>query len=129
MITVFGYGAPSTDTEAMKLFKYAWGELDNRQLEEFQFINIEDEETCLKKWGQFVHSHHYRYNKDFFDSYIALFPRRSDLVEMLTHNFNICHRTDKGYQKNMSYDDISKFLQPLINEEESEQRITTRLYT
>lgn len=102
MITVFGYGAPSTDTEAIKLFKDAWGDLDNRQLEEFQFINIEDEESCLNKWKQFVHSHHYRYSKDFFDSYIAMFPRRSDLVEILIHNFNLYHRPDKGYKKNMT---------------------------
>lgn len=65
MITVFGYGAPTTDVEAIKLFKSAWGGLQDRSNEEFSFINIEDETTCIDKWNDFVYTHHYRYTNNF----------------------------------------------------------------
>lgn len=65
MITVFGYGAPTTDVEAIKLFKSAWGDLQDRSNEEFSFINIEDETTCIDKWKDFVYTHHYRYTNNF----------------------------------------------------------------
>ena len=128
MITVFGYGAPTTDVEAIKLFKSAWGEVEDRSLEEFEFINLESEEICLNKWKDFVHTHHYRYSNNFYDSYIGIFPRRSALVEMLTHNFNISHRTDLGFKPNMSFEELMDMLHPLLMEEEEAEPPTSKYY-
>lgn len=128
MITVFGYGAPTTDVEAIKLFKSAWGDLQDRSNEEFSFINIEDETTCIDKWKDFVYTHHYRYTNNFFESYIGLFPRRSTIVEFATHHGNISHRTDLGFKPNMSFDELMDILYPLLMEEEENERPTSKHY-
>lgn len=39
-ITIFGYSAPSSDQEAISLMKKAWGDINNRQLEEVSVIDI-----------------------------------------------------------------------------------------
>ena len=49
MITIFGYSAPSSDVEAVGLLKKAWGEKENRQLEEVSVIDIIDEKEMLDK--------------------------------------------------------------------------------
>lgn len=78
MLTILGYSASSSDTEAVGLMKQAWGNLNERQLEEeVSVIDIIDESEMLKKWSQFIYTHHYRYIDNFYDSYIGLFPRRS----------------------------------------------------
>jgi hypothetical protein len=66
MLTIFGYSAPSSDIEAVRLQKKAWGDLDKRQLEEVSIIDIISENEITKKWEQFIYSHHYRYSNDFF---------------------------------------------------------------
>ena len=128
MITVFGYGAPSSDVEAIKLFKSAWGALEDRSNEEFSFINIEDEETCIEKWKDFVYTHHYRYSQSFYDSYIAMFPRRSCQVEFATHHGNISHRTDLGFRKGLSFEDLMDMTYPLLCEEAEEKKLTSHYY-
>lgn len=128
MITVFGYGAPTTDVEAIKLFKSAWGNLQDRSNEEFSFINIEDETTCIEKWKDFVYTHHYRYSNNFFDSYIGLFPRRSTVVEFATHHGNIPHRTDLGFKPGMSFEELMDMLHPLLMEEEENEKPTSKHY-
>lgn len=77
LITIFGYGAPKSDFKAMQLFKSAWGKLEERELEEFEIIDIKDEEQVLDIWGDFIFSHHYQIVDSYFKSYIALTPRRS----------------------------------------------------
>ena len=85
-------------------------------------------DICLKKWKDFVHTHHYRYSNNFYDSYIGVFPRRSALVEMLTHNFNISHRTDLGFKPNMSFEELMDMLHPLLMEEEEAEPPTSKYY-
>ncbi|GAB2538938.1 hypothetical protein [Spirosoma aerophilum] len=42
--TIFGYGAPVSDVEAVKLLNYAWGTPDDRAMEQFEVIDITPEE-------------------------------------------------------------------------------------
>ncbi len=128
MVTVFGYSAPKSDIAAIKLFKSAWGNLHNRSLEEFSFIDIENEKDYVEKWRGFVYNNHYRYSNSFFDSYIALFPRRSCQVECATHNFNISHRTDLGYTDKLSFDELKNILYPLLCEEAKNKQLTSQYY-
>lgn len=128
LITIFGYGAPASDVEAMKLLKSAWGNLEERSNEEFSFINVEPKEECLKKWKDFVYTHHYRYSNDLFNSYIGLFPRRSAEVEFTTHHFNLKHTCDKGFKPDMSFEDIKRLINPLLEEEKEGKRITSKYY-
>ncbi|MFS4457369.1 hypothetical protein [Maribacter sp. 2304DJ31-5] len=82
-VTVFGYSAPVSDVEAIGLLQDAYGSFEERAMEEFEFIDIQEEEKLLKSWQTFVHSHHYHYCNNYFDSSLALHPRRS--VESYHH--------------------------------------------
>lgn len=77
MFTVFGYGAPASDTAALNLLKDAWGNVEDRSLEQTELIDIRSKEDLTKTWDPFIHTHHYEIHNDFFDSWIARHPRRS----------------------------------------------------
>jgi hypothetical protein len=76
-ITFFGYSAPTTDVEAVELMKQAWGNVADRNLEETEIIDIRSEDQLLATWAPFIHTHHFRVQTTFYDSYIARHPRRS----------------------------------------------------
>ncbi len=77
MITIFGYRAPESDTAAISLMKEAWGDKEQRFMEEFEIINIEKENELMKTWSPFIHTHHYQIHRNFYDSWIANHPRRT----------------------------------------------------
>jgi hypothetical protein len=82
-VTIFGYSAPKTDIEAITLLQNAWGNVDERNMEQFEFIDTQPEEQLLESWKTFVHSHHYFYVNDYFKSSLANHPRRT--VESYHH--------------------------------------------
>ena len=77
VVTTFGYSAPATDVEAVGLLKDAWGNPQQRELEEIEIIDIKDEEKLYPTWEPFIHSHHYRTTNSFYESIIGRSPRRS----------------------------------------------------
>lgn len=77
MLTIFGYGAPTSDVSAIDLMKKAWGNSENRVLEEIEIIDIKNEEMLRKTWSPFIYSHHCQTSKDFYDSWISNHPRRT----------------------------------------------------
>ena len=77
LVTVFGYGAPDTDVEAVKLMHDAWGGNKKRKMEQFEIIDVRDEDVVVSQWDKFIETHHYDYSKDFFASSIAANPRRT----------------------------------------------------
>lgn len=77
LVTVFGYGAPKSDVEAVKLMNKAWGTGEKRNMEQFEIIDIRDEDTVHKSWNSFIHSHHYDYETNYFESSMAYNPRRT----------------------------------------------------
>lgn len=119
MVTVFGYSAPKSDAEAVSMMKKAWGSVNERNLEEIELIDIRDEEAVIESWSEFIHTHHYSYNTSFFDSTLARCPRRT--CEATFDRLMNCIWLDgsKGFKDNMSFADISKFISPLVVEEES----------
>ena len=78
MITIFGYGAPVSDTSAIDLMKLAWGNAKIRNMEQTEVIDVKEENELRKTWAPFIHSHHYSIEKSFYSSWIANHPRRSD---------------------------------------------------
>jgi hypothetical protein len=76
-VTIFGYGAPDTDVEAIKLLNDAWGTSEERDMEQFEIIDICEEEEARKRWDKFIHSHHYHYGTSYFNSVLASYPRRT----------------------------------------------------
>lgn len=77
MITIFGYGAPVSDASAVELMKSAWGNVEERMMEETEIIDIRNEDELQELWDPFIHTHHYRIENNFFNSWIANHPRRS----------------------------------------------------
>lgn len=117
MLTIFGYSAPSTDEKAMSLLKKAWGELDNRNLEEVSVIDIISEEEMYEKWKDFIYSHHYRYTNDFYNSYLGKFPRRTCETIFATFMMNLPADDTKGFHEGMSWEDVARVLDDLLIEE------------
>ena len=57
-VTIFGYSAPVSDVEAMGLMKKAWGSVNDRNLEQFEIIDVRSEEEVTYSWRDFIHTHH-----------------------------------------------------------------------
>ena len=76
-VTIFGYGAPVSDAEAVQLLNDAWGTHDERNMEQFEIIDVRPEDVVRENWGGFIHSHHYDYATSYFNSSLAHNPRRT----------------------------------------------------
>lgn len=79
MLTIFGYSAPETDLEAIKLLKEGWGDSEKRDMEQTEIINHpgSDHDALRKTWDDFIHTHHYDIHDSFYESFLAKHPRRS----------------------------------------------------
>lgn len=121
-VTIFGYSAPNTDVEAIKLLKDAWGTPDQRNMEQFELIDVRKEDDVKKSWKGFIHSHHYDYSDSFFDSSISLHPRRS--VESY-HHWSMPSTPSEAFQEGnpvpqnfKTLQDLWNWFKPLIEAEE-----------
>jgi hypothetical protein len=119
-ITVFGYGAPRTDKDAVKLMEKAWKEKSNRQIETSEFIDIKESAVIREQWKAFIYSHHYLHFKNFYESWIPNHSRRS--CEAL-YVPTILGRFVEGYPlpRELGFDDLLSWLEPLIK---AEQQLT-----
>lgn len=79
MLTIFGYGAPTTDVEAVALLREGWGDPSDRDLEQTEVIDRPDcdSEILRTRWKPFIHTHHYEIHGAFSNSWLAKHPRRS----------------------------------------------------
>jgi hypothetical protein len=79
MLTIFGYSAPKTDEEAIKLLKDGWGSVDDRNMEQTEVISRpgSNHAGIRKTWDSFIHTGHYDIHNSFYDSFIAKHPRRT----------------------------------------------------
>ncbi len=77
LLTIFGYGAPKTDIEAVQTLNKAWGTGDDRNMEQFEIIDIRPEDELVETWSNFINTHHYDYSTDYFKSSLAYNPRRT----------------------------------------------------
>ncbi len=124
MFTIFGYGAPKTDIEAVKLLKEGWGDVDRRDMEQTEIINKSgsDHEALRNTWGQFIHSHHYEIHDSFFDSFIARHPRRSGEAYWNQY-FEAKFVSDNQVPDNVTdLERLIKWFKPLLDIEEKKKR-------
>lgn len=117
VITLFGYGAPPSDVEAISMLKEAWGDTEKRNLEQTEIIDIKSEDELAETWKPFIYSHHYEVHNSFFDSTLASFPRRT--CDCLFDNLMNCKFLDgeKGFKEKMTWSEIEQFLEPILNDE------------
>jgi len=118
LVTIFGYSAPKTDADAIALMKRAWGASHNRELEDFEFIDIRPEEQLVESWDEFIHSHHYQVFDNFFHSSLARYPRRTT-VELFDRTME-CKFTEPAllFTPTMSWADLRAAISELVKEEE-----------
>ena len=77
MITIFGYSGPRTDQEAIGAMRAAWGDKNERPMEQTEFVTTQSKDEVKGNWEAFIHTHHYEMHADFYDSWIANHPRRT----------------------------------------------------
>jgi len=115
-LTIFGYGAPKTDVEAVRLMEKAWGDVDNRELEQTEIVDVRTEDDLTNTWAPFIHTHHYTVHNTFYDSYIARFPRRSG--EALWAQLMECQWLDPHvFPKDADFTELYDWLQPRVDAE------------
>lgn len=84
IVTIFGYSAPVTDQEALRLFTKAWQSNSRRKfVERVEIIDVRDGEELGQQWSKFAFFDHYGICRSFHESLAALYPRRS--CEALVH--------------------------------------------
>lgn len=77
VLTIFGYGAPVADVEAVQLMRDAWGLAAQRELEQVEIIDVLPEDDLRHRWAAFILEHHYDVTADFYASWLGRHPRRS----------------------------------------------------
>jgi hypothetical protein len=78
LLTIFGYGAPDTDVEAIELLHEGWG--DDPRLGSVEVIDIQSEAAVRSKWARFIQhvpTDHFVVCKEFGAAWFARHPRRS----------------------------------------------------
>lgn len=70
-------------------------------------------------WKDFIHTHHYQYTKDFYSSYLGLFPRRSCEMVFAMFCLNVWADNTKGFHKDMSWSDLEDQIYNLVCEEQN----------
>jgi hypothetical protein len=76
-LTIFGYGAPASDKDAVELLRSAWLARSDRTFEHIEIIDIAQESSLHERWSVFTPTLHYRVVSSFEQSRIARWPRRS----------------------------------------------------
>lgn len=117
IVTIFGYSAPLSDIEAIGMLKEAWGNSEERNLEQIEIIDIKKEDELRKTWQPFIHTHHYQTTDTFYNSLLSNFPRRT--CECVFDNLMNCMwlNPDGAIRQNMTWDDIHNYYDKLFIDE------------
>lgn len=76
-MTIFGYGAPVSDTDAVELLRQAWIARSERTFEHIEIIDTAGSSLLHDRWSPFTPTLHYQFTGSFDQSRIARWPRRS----------------------------------------------------
>ena len=76
ILTIFGYSAPTTDIRAIRAMESAWSR-DNKFIERIEVINTQSRDELKNTWDPFIIRTYFDYEQDFYNSRIALNPRRT----------------------------------------------------
>ncbi len=77
MLTIFGYGAPATDIEAVELMRKGWGDNPSFELAEVGIVDIRPEDELRPTWEQFLCRTHYSMSTEIWNTWLFRSPRRS----------------------------------------------------
>lgn len=117
MVSIFGYGAPQSDVSAIDLMKSAWGDVNTREMEQTEIIDIRSEDDLQNTWGPFIHSHHYETHSSFYDSWIANHPRRTGEA-YINQYWNAQFIDNNPIPKELAFPDLWAWYEPLKQAED-----------
>jgi len=115
-LTIFGYRAPTTDKKAVDIMNRAWDK-DNRLIERVEIINIEDEEILRKQWEPFTIRTYFDYQKDFYQSRIANYPRRTCEMLLDATYYGLGPVETNPVPLNANFDELLLWVKPLVEAE------------
>lgn len=116
MFTIFGYGAPSSDIEAVDLLSKGWGYKYKRSMEQIEVIDTIDEDALCERWDRFIHTHHYDTHSDFYSSMIGKCSRRSADASFGA-NYDCIAWEEYPIPKDSSWDELDEWLKPYVEVE------------
>jgi hypothetical protein len=116
MVTIFGYSGPQSDQEALAAMGAAWGSTRNRELEQTCFITIQDESEITANFAQFIHTHHYEIDDDFYASWIAHHPRRTGEAWWNQYLEAKC-LPDNPIPREASFEELGAWIKPFLEAE------------
>jgi len=115
-LTIFGYGAPDSDTEAVELMRKPWNRADQKLVERVEIIDLKSRDALYETWKPFISHHHYDCRPCFYQSFIANYPRRS--TEAL-YAPSIHGRAAEQFPipRQSSFDELYAWLEPIAKYE------------
>lgn len=116
LLTIFGYGAPSTDVEAVQLLHSAWNAESASQYKTIEIVDIRSEVELMKTWKPFVQSHYSSVLNNFYESVIAQFPRRT-CESIFAMEIDLELTEPKTIPKGISLVELHDWFAPLIEAE------------
>jgi hypothetical protein len=116
-ITIFGYGAPTTDKEAVDIMKSAWDK-DNRLIERTEIIDIKEKEVLWAQWEPFIIRTYLDCPENFYQSRIATFPRRT-CEALLAQTFYGQWIENNHFPLDANFDELLSWVEPLVEAEEN----------
>ena len=77
-LTIFGYGVPETDSEALRLIKTSFEESQIKEIAPLTIINLESEkQNQIEKWSSIISMRVFQYCEHFSESILWKWPRVS----------------------------------------------------
>ena len=121
VLTIFGYGAPSTDKVALERMKKACTGSKTFNMNQVEIINRPgcDKEKLLESWRPIIHTHHYDVYDSFYKSSIARHPRRS-IEAYWAQNYDAKFVKGNPLPKSgfSSFEAMKSWYKPLVDAEE-----------
>ena len=77
VLTIFGYGAPFSDTDAVELLRSVWMGRSNRKIEHVEIIDVVSSSVLYDRWRSFTPTGHLKTTCSIWESWIMMHPRRS----------------------------------------------------
>lgn len=115
-LTIFGYGAPVSDIDAINLMLAIWKNNPTLELAQIDIIDIKPKEQLEKTWSKFIVRQHFGICNDFLNSYQARYPRRScDALAAATLMLNPFR--ENRFPKVKTIDELHKWIEPLLEDE------------
>ncbi len=116
ILTIFGYGAPKTDINAVELMKKAWTGNKRFDFNEIEIIDIQPRKTIEKNWSAFFHKTHYAVFKKVSHTFSFSYARRS--CEHWGDAMMMCQPWHERKIPNFRrLDNLQRWVLPLVQEE------------